>query len=116
LLHVVVQLHDFSKIIRDEVDADEQHEPPLLNFEKWTHLKRQAMSTLRFREVPFVYKQDGLGIAVEYLKMGLRSVSMKDDIEQSLRRKSEKLQRHEAPMQRVVMTKSQSGFAGSRTR
>lgn len=110
LFRIVVQLNDFSKIIRDEVDVDEQHEPPLLNFEKWTRLKRQAMSALRFRDVPFEYEQDGLGIAVEYLKMGLRSVSMKDDIEQSLRRRSDKIQRHEAPMQRAVMTRSQSGI------
>lgn len=43
-------LHGVRIVLRGEQDVDEDHEPPLLNFDKWTHLKEMAMDPLRYRD------------------------------------------------------------------
>jgi hypothetical protein len=79
LLFTVVHLHDIDTIIRDQRDVDEQHDPPLLNLEKWAHLKDQAMSAIRYCDVPFAYEETGLGMAVEYLKKALQRAGAEVD-------------------------------------
>jgi hypothetical protein len=96
-LYLVVDLYDINHTINNQVDVDDQHDPPLINFEKWAHLKCQATSALRHLDVPFKCRQEGIGNAVEYLKMGLRSVSVNGDLEDILTKRSKKLKHYDVP-------------------
>jgi len=91
----VVHLRDIHDIMREERDVDEQHVPPLINFEKWAHLKEKAMSALRYRDVPFPFSDRDVRAAMEYLKKGLQSVSVGEDFSQVLQKNSEKLVKNE---------------------
>jgi hypothetical protein len=96
----VVDLQDINNILKVERDVDEQHNPPLLFIEKWSNLKRQAISAVRYREVPFVFEMKGLEQATEYLKKGLGSASKVK--EETLTRNSRKLKASEAPLLTTV--------------
>ena len=52
--------------MRNEKDVDEQHRPPLINFEKWAHLKGEAMSALQYRDVPLILEGEGVEMAMEW--------------------------------------------------
>lgn len=108
-LRIVAHLQHISKIIGNEEDVDKHHDPPLINFEKWAHLKHQATTALSYRDVPFMYEQQDLGTAMEYLKMGLQSVSSGEDFERVLRRNSDRLKDHEARLYGAIAMQ-QSGF------
>jgi hypothetical protein len=88
-------IHEIDTVLQEEKDVEEHHEPPLVNFEKWTHLKKAAMDVLRYRNIPPEYDEDGLETAVAYLKRGLQVVTVDEDFSQLLQAKSAKLERNE---------------------
>jgi hypothetical protein len=75
----VVDLHDVKTILQVEKDIDEHHDPPLVNFEKWTRLKCQAMSIVERHYVPPLPYEDNLRAAMEYMKAALLRVSTEDN-------------------------------------
>ena len=109
LLLVVVHLHDINTILREQEDVDDHHDPPLINFQKWAHLKAKAMSTLQHHGRPPAYNEEGLGTAMEYLKAGLQDVSTEEYFHELLRANSEKLRENE---ERLMPTwaKTTAGF------
>lgn len=42
-------LHDLRVVLHSKPDIIESYVPPLINFEKWAHLKELAMDPLRYR-------------------------------------------------------------------
>jgi len=95
-----VHLHDISVVLRQEEDVEECDKLPLINFEKWTHLKEKALDALRYRDIPPEYEEDGLETAMAYLKRQLQAVSVDDDISRRLQTKSDLLKKNEETMQR----------------
>jgi hypothetical protein len=102
LLPTVVHLHDIDTVIRHQKDVDEQQELPLINFEKWTHLKNQAVSALRFRDVPFAY--EGFEMALKYLNKGLQDIGTGEEFSQVLQANSTKLKENEDSLRREFVT------------
>jgi hypothetical protein len=88
-------LHDIRSFLRKEKDIIEKCDPPLINFEKWSQLKKMVMDLLRYRdsflEKISTYKQQGgihvtpggnsqyLERVVAYLDSMLRSDTMDGD-------------------------------------
>jgi hypothetical protein len=108
LLSKVVHLHDIDTIIRDQRDVDEQHDPPMLNLEKWARLKDQAMSAIRYRDVPFAHGKKDLGMALEYLKEALHRVGAEVDA-RLLQENSAKLKGNEISLQMGITPTGQAG-------
>jgi hypothetical protein len=56
-------LHDIRSFLRKEKDIIEKCDPPLINFEKWSQLKKMVMDLLCYRasflEKISTYKQQG---------------------------------------------------------
>ena len=96
-----VHLHDINCIIQDHKDVDEQSKPPMLNITKWSALKMEAMSALRFQDIIFEdppenqQRQAELDTAMEYLRAGLLGVSTEEDYRQVLWSKSDSLRESE---------------------
>jgi hypothetical protein len=107
LLPVVVHLHDIKTVMRED-DVDVRFEPPLVNFEKWAHLKDVAMSSLCYGNMPLAYAGD-LGMAMEYLKKGLQSVGAEEAVGDTLKRNSARLKEEEDKLRNV------RGVVGRRT-
>ncbi|KIM87282.1 hypothetical protein PILCRDRAFT_270801 [Piloderma croceum F 1598] len=89
-----VHLHDINTVLREK-NIEEQDEPPLINFEKWVHLKEKALDAFRYRDFPPAYDADGHGMAMAYLGWELRSVSAGDVFSQALKDRSFRLKRGE---------------------
>jgi len=102
-------MHDIDTIIQTEKNVDEHHEPPLLNFEKWTHLKDQAISTMRYRDVLFAYEKQGLGMAMAYLTRELQIANTGEDLSLVFRKKAARLKKKEGPLMGVIAAKK-AGF------
>ena len=96
-----VHLHDIGCIIRDHKDVDEQSRPPMLNIAKWSTLKNEALSALRFQDTIFEdppenqQRQAELDTAMEYLRAGLLGVSTGEDYRQVLWTTSDRLRESE---------------------
>jgi len=95
-----VHLHDISTVLKEEKNVEEHDEPPLINFEKWVHLKEIALSALRHRDMPLAYNADGLEMAMAYLGWQLRAVTVDDGFSLSLERRSNKLKQDEGTKRR----------------
>jgi hypothetical protein len=95
-----VHLHDIDIVLQEE-DIDEHHEPPLINFEKWDHLKEKALDALRYRDIPMEY-EDGLKTVLAYLKEELQAISVNDEFRQSLQRDSARLKQKELMMHHPI--------------
>ena len=93
--YLVVHLRDIHDIMQGEKDVDEQHDPPLINFEKWAHLKEKVMSALQYRDVPFPFDERAVQAAMGYLKNGLHSVSVGEGFSRVFQTNSEKLMKNE---------------------
>jgi len=83
-----VHLHDIAAVLKEEKSVEENDEPPLINFEKWVHLKEKALGALRYRDMPLAYDEDGLEMPMAYLRWQLQAVTVDDGFGQSLKRKS----------------------------
>ena len=68
--------HDIHDIMQKEKDVDEKHDLPLINFEKWAHLKEKAMSALQYHDVPFSFDGHDIQVAMDYLKKGLQDIGV----------------------------------------
>jgi hypothetical protein len=77
--------------MQKEKGVDEQHDPPLINFGKWAHLKEKAMSALQYRDVPFPFDER----AMDYLKKGLQNIRVGEDFSRVLQANSKKLVKNE---------------------
>jgi len=102
-------MHDIETIIQTEKDVDEHHSPPLINFEKWAHLKDQAISTMRYRDVPFAYEEQGLRMAKAYLTWELQSANTGEDLSLVFQEKSARLKKKEGPLMAEIARKK-AGF------
>ena len=78
-----------------EKDVDEQYNPPLVNFDKWAHLKEKAISALQYRDVPFQFDERDIRAAMDYLKKGLQDIRVGEDFSRVLQMNSEKLAKNE---------------------
>lgn len=94
LLPIVVDLDDISDILHQHKDVDDQHDPPLINVEKWARLKHQAISASRYH-VPSVSEGDDLGTAMEYLTEKFRCIRPGKEFSQALQATSCALKRQE---------------------
>jgi hypothetical protein len=89
-------LHDIDIVLQEEDDIDEHHEPPLINFEKWDHLKEKALDALRYRDhIHMEYDEGGLQTVLANLKGELQAVSVNDEFSQSLQHDSAKQRQKE---------------------
>jgi hypothetical protein len=95
LLSTVVHLRDIQDIMQKEKDVDEQHDPPLINFGKWAHLKEKAMSAFQYRDVPFPFDERDTRAAMDYLKKGLQDIRVGEDFSRVLHANSKKLVKNE---------------------
>lgn len=109
-------IHDINTILREEKDVEDHHEPPLINFEKWTHLKDRALEALRYRDNPPKYSEDGLEAATGYLKQQFQGVTVDDEVSQILQTKSASLKKIEAtmPKSKTVDEMKKAGFGSVR--
>jgi hypothetical protein len=105
-------IHDINTVLREEKDVEDHHEPPLINFEKWTHLKDRALEALCYRDIPPKYSEDGLEAATGYLKQQLQGVSVDDDFSQILQTTSARLKEieHTRPKSKTVDVMKKTGF------
>jgi len=101
-----VHLHDINTVLQEERDIEEHHEPPLINFEKWTHLKETAMDAMRYRDIPLQYDGDNLETAMAYLQQQLEKVTVDDDFYRQLETTSATLCRDEEAMQTSYIERS----------
>lgn len=101
-----VLLHDIRIVLRNEGDVEEHHETPLINFEKWAHLKEKALDALRYRDIPLRYDTNGLETAKAYLQQQLQLVATGDDFNQLLQMESNRLAQIEKTMRRVAASRS----------
>jgi hypothetical protein len=97
---VEVHLHDINTVLQEEKDVEEHHEAPLINFEKWTHLKEKAMDAMRYRDIPLQYDEDGLETAMAYLQRQLQPVTIDDGFSTHLETMSTALRQNEEAMRR----------------
>jgi hypothetical protein len=82
--------------MQKEKDVDEQHDPPLINFNKWAHLKEKAMYALQYRDVPFPsFDERDTRAAMDYLEKGLQEIRVGEDFSRVLQANSEKLVKNE---------------------
>jgi hypothetical protein len=108
---LVVDLHDMNGIMQGEENYKQQGNlPPSINLQKWVHLKDRAVSTLRYRDAPYIYDGQNLGVAMDYLKKGLESVSAKEEISTRLQANSAELKRNEDKLRRIFRTEHDAGF------
>jgi hypothetical protein len=103
---VGAHLHDIDVVLRKEADVEERPDGPLINFEKWTHLKEKALDALRYRDIPLEYDEDGLETAMAYLKQQLQHIGINDDFSQRLQLESTRLKREEETMRRDAAMES----------
>ena len=96
-----VHLDDINIVLQEEETVNSGHELPLINFEKWIHLKEAALDALRYRDLPLECDADGLETAMAWLKWQLQAIPVNDDFSQSLQIKSAKLKQDEDTMGRV---------------
>jgi len=91
-----VHLHDINTVLKEK-NIEERDEPPLINFEKWVHLKEKALGALRYRDLPLAYDTDSScpRMAMAYLQWQLRSVTVDDVFDQVVRDMSTRLKRSE---------------------
>jgi len=82
-----VHLHDINTVLKEK-NIEERDEPPLINFEKWVHLKEKALDALRYRDLPLAYDADCPKMAMAYLQWQLRSVTVDDAFSQAVRNRS----------------------------
>jgi hypothetical protein len=94
--------------MQNEKDVDEQHDPPLINFEKWAHLTDKAMSALQYRDVRFPFDEGDGQAAMDYLKKGLQDIRVGEDFSQVLQANSKKLVKNE------IQAKTDVGGAANR--
>jgi len=109
-------IHDINTVLREEKDVEDHHEPPLINFEKWAHLKDRALEALRYRDIPPKYSEDGLEAATGYLKHQLQSVTVDDDFSRDLQTRSARLKKIEdtPPKSKTVDVVKKTGFGSVR--
>lgn len=93
---VDAHLQDIYTILQEEANIDEHHDPPLINFEKWDHLKEKAFDALQYQDIPLEYDKDVPNTVLADLKAELQAVSVNDDFSQSLRDESVRLKQTEA--------------------
>ena len=103
---VEVHLHDVKTVLHEERDVEDHHEAPLINFEKWTHLKEKVMDAMRYRDIPLQYDKDGLETAVAYLQRQLQPVSIDDGFSTRLETMSTALRQDEESMRRPAAMRS----------
>jgi hypothetical protein len=94
LLCIVVDLVDIHTVIREKKDVYDEHDPPLLNIEKWAHLKMLAMSAHKY-EVPQVRRDSSLESAKHYLLDRLHCIAPGEELDRDLKTKSVALRRQE---------------------
>jgi len=98
-------LHDIEVVLLEE-DVEDHHEAPLLNFEKWTHLKDKALDATRYRDIPLTYDEDGFETAMAYLTQQLQSVLVDGNFSRRLQNESARLKHNEETMRRVAASRS----------
>lgn len=93
-------------MLLEEKDVENHPEAPLINFEKWTHLKQKAMGAVRYRDTPPQYNEGGLETTIAYLQQQLEPVTTDDGFAQLLENKSRRLARDEDALRRSVAARS----------
>ena len=78
-----------------EKDVDDQYNPPLINFDKWAHLKERAISASQYRNVPFTFDERDIQAAMAYLMKALEGIRVGEDFSRDLQKNSEKLAKNE---------------------
>jgi hypothetical protein len=101
-----VHLHDIAIVLQEEKDVEEHHEAPLINFEKWAHLKEKALDAMRYRGIRLEYDEDGLETAMAYLTRQLQPVTIDDDFSRLLQTKSARLRQNEDVIRRDTVKRS----------
>jgi hypothetical protein len=81
--------------MQNEKDVDEKPDSPLINLEKWAHLKEKAMSALQYRDVRFPFDGGDGRAAMSYLKKCLQDIRVGEDFNQILQANSKKLAKNE---------------------
>ena len=97
---IAVHLHDINVVLQKEADVKEHREAPLINFEKWTHLKEKALAALHHRDIPLEYNEDGLETAMAYLRQQLQPIIISDDFSRRLQIQTVRLELEEETMRR----------------
>lgn len=82
-------------MLLEEKDVENHPEAPLINFEKWTHLKQKAMGAVRYRDMPPQHDEGGLATTIAYLQQHLRLVTTDDGFAQRLKATSSRLAQNE---------------------
>lgn len=93
---VEAHLHYIRRIVFQEKDINEDHTPPLINIEKWNHLKEKALDALRYRDISLEYDEDGLETATAFLQRELQAIVVDRNFSQRLNIKSAELKQNEA--------------------
>ena len=97
---IEAHLHDIDIVLQEEKDVAEHYGGPLVNFEKWTHLKEKAMDVMRHRDTPPEYNEDGLETTMAYLAQQLQPIAIDDDFSSLLQMKSDRLRQDEEDIRR----------------
>ena len=71
-----MHIHDINTVLWEEEDFEDHHEPPLINFEKWIHLKDQVLDAMHYHDILLKYSEDGLKAAMGYLKQQLQGITV----------------------------------------
>lgn len=96
---VEAHLHDIGTVLDEERDLEEHDEAPMINFEKWTHLKEKALDAMRYRDIRREYNEDGLDTAMDYLKQQLKPIGIDDEFSAELQVLSDGLRQNEEEIQ-----------------
>jgi RasGEF domain len=100
-----VHLHDIAIVLQEE-DVEEHHEAPLINFQKWAHLKEKALDAMRYRGIRLEYDENGLEMAMAYLTQQFQPVAINDDFSRLLQTKSARLRQSEDAIRRDTVIRS----------
>jgi hypothetical protein len=92
---IEAHLHDIGNVLQEERDVEEHYGGPLVNFEKWTHLKEKAVDVMRHRDTNPEYNEDGLETSMAYLEQQLQPIAIDDDFSRLLQTKSDRLRQDE---------------------
>ena len=84
-------------MLRKEADVEEHPEAPLINFEKWTHLKEKALDATHYCHIrPQDECDEGsLEMAMAYLTRQLQPITIDDDFNRTLQTESNRLRQKE---------------------
>lgn len=89
-----MHLYDIHEVLVTEEDVDENCEPPLINIEKWDHLKETAFDALHYRNLPMEYNEIDPQTAMDYLQNEIEAVAVAVD-DEYLQRQSDVLAKKE---------------------